>query len=330
MKHISILVPKGHVIVDTIIGSLNLFQMANGYHHKHGLSENGIFKLDLVGSAMEPQVYGNYLSISPTKTFETTPKTDLIIVPGLVGNMEQQVAINQESVEWIRNQRIQHQTEIVSLCRGAFLVAQTGLMNGKSCATHWLTHDQFRRMFPAITLLPDKIVNEDNGIYSSGGAYSFLNLLLYLIEKFYGRETAIWCSKVSEIEFDRMNQNQFVIFNGQKDHSDEGVKEVQAYIEKHFAEKISVELLAQRIATSSRNFVRRFKKATNNTPIEYIQRIRVEAAKKQLESSTLNIYQIMYGVGYNDDKTFRTLFKRYVGTTPLEYRNKYNPEMALI
>ena len=185
-------------------------------------------------------------------------------------------------------------------------------------------------MFPAITLLPDKIVNEDNGIYSSGGAYSFLNLLLYLIEKFYGRETAIWCSKVSEIEFDRMNQNQFVIFNGQKDHSDEGVKEVQAYIEKHFAEKISVELLAQRIATSSRNFVRRFKKATNNTPIEYIQRIRVEAAKKQLESSTLNIYQIMYGVGYNDDKTFRTLFKRYVGTTPLEYRNKYNPEMALI
>jgi len=328
MKHLSIVVPKGQVIVDTIIGSMNLFQMANNYHRKHQLSPNGVFEINLVGTAKEPHLFNHYLSLTPDKTLEEVTQTDLIIIPGLVGDMREQIALNEPLVRWIKEQRIQHQSELASLCRGAFLVAKTGLMNGKSCATHWLTHDQFRQMFPSVTLLPEKVINEDNGIYSSGGAYSFLNLLLYLIEKFYGRETAIWCSKVSEIEFDRVDQNQFVIFNGQKDHGDAEIEQVQEYIEQHYSEKISVESLSEKVATSSRNFVRRFKKATNNTPIEYIQRVRIEAAKKKLESTTMNVYQVMYSIGYNDDKTFRTLFKRYAGTTPLEYRNKYNPEMA--
>ena len=207
-------------------------------------------------------------------------------------------------------------------------MAKTGLMNDKTCATHWLTHDKFKEMFPKVKLLEEKIINEDNGIYSSGGAYSFLNLLLYLIEKYYGRENAIWCSKVAEIEFDRMDQNQFVMFNGQKDHLDEEMKSAQEYIEQHFSEKISVEDLADKAATSSRNFVRRFKKATKNTPIEYIQRVRIENAKKKLESSTMNVLQVMLDSGYHDDKTFRTIFKRYAGLTPLEYRKKYNREMA--
>lgn len=205
---------------------------------------------------------------------------------------------------------------------------ETGLMNGKSCATHWLTHDAFRKRFPNVNLIPEKVISEDNGIYSSGGACSFLNLLLYLIEKYYGRETAIWCAKVFEIEFDRLDQNQFVIFNGQKEHADEEIITIQEFIEERYAEKISIEALAEKMATSSRNFVRRFKKATNNTPIEYIQRVRIEVAKKQLESSTMNVHQVMYLCGYNDDKTFRTIFKRYAGLTPLEYRNKYNREMA--
>ena len=329
MKHVSILVPRGLAIVDTIIGSYNLFNMANNHYRKSKDSEP-LFELDLVGMSTEPQEYNRFFSITPTSTIDKITNTDLIIVPGLVGDMKEQIEVNYPFVAWMKDQRIRNNAEIASLCRGAFLLAETGLMHGKSCATHWLTHDKFRQMFPDVDLVPEKVISEDNGIYSSGGAYSFLNLLLYLIEKYYGRETAIWCSKVSEIEFDRIDQNQFVVFNGQKDHSDEEVKEIQAYIEHHYAEKISVEHLAERIATSSRNFVRRFKKATNNTPIEYIQRVRIEAAKKQLESTTMNVHEVMYGSGYNDDKTFRNLFKRYAGMTPLEYRNKYNREMAVI
>lgn len=328
MKHLSVIVPKGLAIIDTIIGAMNLFQMANSFHQKMGLAQNERFEIDLVGLDREPHYFNKFFSVSPTKTIDQVKKTDLIIIPGLVGDLEEQVELNLPFVDWIRNQRVQHNTELASLCRGAFLLAKTGLMNGKTCATHWLTHDKFKEMFPNVKLLQEKVINEDNGIYSSGGAYSFLNLLLYLIEKYYGRENAIWCSKVAEIEFDRMDQNQFVIFNGQKEHTDEEIKKSQEYIENHYSEKINIEKLADQATTSARNFVRRFKKATKNTPMEYIQRVRIENAKKKLESSTMNILQVMLDSGYNDDKTFRTIFKRYAGLTPLEYRKKYNREMA--
>ncbi|MCR9251664.1 MAG: helix-turn-helix domain-containing protein [bacterium] len=330
MKHLSILVPKGTAIVDTIIGSLNLFQMANNYYKRNGLGTEDLFEIDLVGISMEPQAYSKFFSVTPTKTIDDIKKTDLIIVTGIVGDLEKQIELNYEFVDFMKEQRVKNNSEIASLCRGAFLLAETGLMNGKSCATHWLTHDKFKNRYPGVNLIPDKIISEDNGIYSSGGAYSFLNLLLHLVEKNYGRETAIWCSKVAEIDFDRLDQNQFVIFNGQKEHSDQEIIGAQEYIETHYSEKLSVESLAEQTANSTRNFIRRFKKATNNTPIEYIQRVRIEAAKKKLESSTLTVQQVMITVGYNDDKTFRTLFKRYAGLTPLEYRNKYNREMAMV
>jgi transcriptional regulator GlxA family with amidase domain len=295
---------------------------------KKGKYSEELFSIDLVGLTNENHEFGRFFSITPTKSIKDVLKTDLIIVPGLVGDMKKQIDLNYPLVTWMKDQRIQHHSELASLCRGAFLLAETGLMHGKACATHWLTHDTFRHMFPDVALMPEKVISEDNGIYSSGGAYSFLNLLLHLIEKYYGRETAIWCSKVSEIDFDRMDQNQFVVFNGQKSHSDKDVLSIQEYVEAHYSEKISIEYLAEKASTSSRNLVRRFKKATYNTPIEYIQRVRIEAAKKKLESTTMNVHEVMYSCGYNDDKTFRTLFKRYAGLTPLEYRNKYNREMA--
>ena len=329
MKHLSIIVPKGTAIVDTIIGSLNLFQMANAYHKRTGRSKQDLFSVDLVGLDKSIHTYNQFFSITPTKSIQDVTQTDLIIIAGIVGDLENEIKINYPFVEWMKTQRIQQGTEIASLCRGAFLLAETGLMNGKSCATHWITHDKFRKRFPKVQLLPEKIISEDSGIYSSGGAYSFLNLLIHLIEKYYGREVAIWCAKMAEIEVDRIDQNQFVIFNGQKEHTDEEVKSIQEYIEAHYSEKLSVEALASEIATSTRNFVRRFKKATNNTPIEYIQRVRIESAKKKLESTTMTVLQDMISSGYNDDKMFRTLFKRYAGLTPLEYRNKYNREMAL-
>ena len=176
--------------------------------------------------------------------------------------------------------------------------------------------------------MPEKIICEDNGIYSSGGAYSILNFTLYLIERFFGRETAIWCSKVSEIEFDRISQSEFIIFSGQKDHTDEPIKDAQLYIENNYKDKLNVDEIAHRVNLNGRSFLRRFKKATANTPLEYIQRVKVEAAKKKLESTTKTILEIMYGIGYNDEKAFRTTFRKYSGLSPKEYQRKYNREMA--
>lgn len=328
MRHLSIIVPAGEAILDTIIGSLNLFRMANAYRKRRVKTQEDLFAIDLVGLTRDSVRYNGVFQVTPTRSIAEVGHTDLIIIAGIVGDMEQGLEKNAAFIEWIRKRRIENDAEIASLCRGAFLLAETGLLNGKSCATHWITHERFKKRYPKVGLLPDKIISEDNGIYSSGGAYSFLNLLLHLIERYYGRETAIWCSKVAEIEIDRSDQSHFIIFKGQKDHDDEVIKAAQDFIEQHFKEKLSIEALSHQFAISRRNFIRRFKKATSNTPSQYIQRVKVEAAKKSLESSSLQIAQVMYQVGYNDEKAFRNIFKRYTGLSPLEYRKKYNREMA--
>lgn len=328
MKHISVIVPVGDSIVDTIIAPFNMLRMANSYFRKLNDLPESPFKVDLVGLTKDPVVYQGLFSIQPTAALSDIKKTDLIIVSPISGDLMSAVAKNREFVDWIRQQRITNGAEIASLCKGAFLLAETGLLNGKSCATHWTAHDMFRRQYPDIKLLPEKIICEDNGIYSSGGAYSILNFTLYLIERYFGRETAIWSSKISEIEFDRFDQSGFIIFDGQKDHSDEAVKEAQIYIENNYEDKLSIDEIAAMVHLNVRSFLRRFKKATANTPLEYIQRVKIEAAKKQLESTTDTVLQVMYSIGYNDEKSFRNTFRKYSGLSPIEYRKKYNREMA--
>ena len=328
MKHISVIVPRGNSIVDTIIAPYNLLRMANSHCRKLKNSDEALFKIDLVGLSMEPIYYQGLFSVQPTNTIDQIKKTDLIIVSPISGNLAKEIQNNREFVKWIRKQRIENDAELASLCKGAFLLAETGLLNGKSCATHWTAHDQFKQRYPNVNLIPEKIICEDNGIYSSGGAYSILNFTLYLIERYFGRETAIWCSKISEIEFDRISQSEFIVFSGQKEHSDEAIKKAQIYIEENFEEKLNINDIAHMVHLNARSFLRRFKKATANTPLEYIQRVKIEAAKKKLESSADTILQVMYGIGYIDEKAFRNTFRKYTGLSPKEYRNKYNREMA--
>lgn len=328
MKHISIIVPVGSSIVDTIIAPYNLFQMANAYSLRSGNEYHKPFTIDLIGLSKDPVRYQNLFSIQPTKTINEIEKTDLIIISPVSGDMIQAVENNMEFVQWIKKQRIENGSELASLCKGAFLLAETGLVNGKSCTTHWTVHDQFKARYPKVNLIPEKIIVEDNGIYSSGGAYSILNFTLYLIERYFGRETGIWCSKVAEIDFDRKSQSEFIVFQGQKEHTDVEIQKAQAYIEKNFQDKLSVEQIAGRVHLNGRSFLRRFKKATYNTPLEYIKRVKIEAAKKQLESSSKSILEVMYFIGYNDEKAFRTTFRKYTGISPKEYQKKYNREMA--
>jgi transcriptional regulator GlxA family with amidase domain len=328
MKHISVIVPSGKSIVDTIIAPFNLLRMANSYYKKLNNLQEDLFKIDLVGLSNKPVLYQGLFSVQPTASTREVLKTDLIIVSPISGNLEEEIENNMEFVQWIKMQRIENDSEIASLCKGAFLLAETGLLNGKSCATHWTAHEQFQNRYPAVNLIPEKIICEDNGIYSSGGAYSILNFTLYLIERYFGRETAIWCSKVSEIEFDRISQSEFIIFSGQKEHTDEPIKKAQLYIENNYEKKLNIIDIAGAVNLNGRSFLRRFKKATANTPIEYVQRVKIEAAKKKLESTAETILEVMYGVGYKDEKAFRTIFRKYSGLTPKEYRIKYNREMA--
>lgn len=179
-------------------------------------------------------------------------------------------------------------------------------------------------MFPSVNVVDGSIVTEENNIYSSGGANSYWNLLLYLVEKYTDRETAILASKYFTIDIDRSSQVAFAMFKGQKDHPDTQIKRAQQFIEENYPEKITVDRLASKFAIGRRSFERRFKKATNNSVLEYMQRVKIEAAKRSFETSRKNIGEVMFDVGYTDTKAFRTIFKKITGLTPVEYRNKYH------
>jgi len=323
MKHISILVPRGAVALSCIEGPFILFNKVNEI--SQGMGRHPLFKVQLVGLTKDTQVYDRLFRVSPDITTGEVTKTDLIIIPAVNGNMNEVIASNKDFFPWI-NQQHEQGAEVASLCVGAFLLAATGLLAGKKCSTHWSAVSEFKELFPDVNLVSDKIITDENGIYSSGGANSFWNLLLYLLEKYTSREMAVLFSKYYEIEIDRFSQSPFIMFKGQSSHNDEPVKKAQEFIEKNVADKISVEDLASKFAIGRRNFERRFKKATNNTPVEYIQRVKIEAAKKSLEASRKNVTEVMYDVGYSDTKAFRTVFKKITGMSPLDYRNKYNKE----
>ncbi|MBC7851343.1 MAG: helix-turn-helix domain-containing protein [Chitinophagaceae bacterium] len=324
MKHISIIVPKGEAILNSIEGPYKLFRQVNSFLEERG--QRPLFRVQLVGLSREAHYYENVFSIHPELIVSDSFQTDLIIIPAIHGDLQKAVAMNQDFIPWMIRQH-NAGAELASLCVGAFLLASTGLLNGRKCATHWMFANEFRKMYPAVNLVAEKIITDEHGIYSSGGAYSFLNLILYLVEKYAGRQTAILCSKVFEIEIERGSQSPFTIFLGQKDHEDDAIKTIQAFIEKNFQQKITVDQLASMLALSRRNLERRFKKATANTVVEYIQRVKIEAAKMSFESSRENVNEVMYNVGYNDTKAFRIIFKRITGLSPVQYRNKYNKEL---
>lgn len=323
MKHISVLVPKGAAALSCIEGPFTLFNKVNDFLATIG--KPPMFIVQLVGINKEARVYDRLFRVYPDLVLDEVYKTDLIIIPAVNGDMETVIAENNDFFPWITAQ-YKGGAEVASLCVGAFLLAATGLVKGKRCATHWLSAHQFSKMFPDVEMVSDKVVTDENGIYSSGGANSFWNLLLYLIEKYTDREMAILSAKYFAIEIDRSNQSSFIMFKGQRDHQDDSVKKAQDFIELNFQEKISVDQLSDMLAIGRRSFERRFKKATTNTVAEYIQRVKIEAAKKDFETSRKNITEVMCDVGYSDTKAFRTIFKKNTGLSPIEYRNKYNKE----
>ena len=326
MKHISILVPKG-AILGSLEGSRQLFSQVNEFYKAKG--QPPLFKVQLVGLSNETLVSGGLFTVNTDVTIKDAGKTDLIIIPAIDGEINDAIEKNKDFIPWIVTQ-YRGGSEVASLCLGAFLLASTGLVNGRKCATHWLAENDFRRMFPDVTLVTEKIITDEQGIYSSGGAFSYLNLILYLIEKYAGRDIAVLSAKVFAIELDRENQLSFTIFQGQKEHEDEPIKKIQEFIENNFKEKITIDQLAAMQAIGRRNLERRFKKATSNTIVEYIQRVKMEAAKVSLESSRENVNEVMYKVGYTDTKAFRTTFKRITGLSPIQYRTKYNREIAVL
>lgn len=321
MKHVSILIPEGHTSLVNIAGTHQILNQINA-----GLSQMGakpVFDVHLVGLRPETRQDTGLFTVYPDCTIKDVDRTDLVIIPAIHNEQKEGIDRNRAFIPWLIEQ-YRNGAELASLCIGAYLLAATGLLKGKKCATHWAHASDFRAMFPDVDLVDDRIMTAEDGIYTSGGAYSYLNLLLYLIERNAGREAAIMASKMFMIDIDKQSQSPFIIFEGQKDHGDRKVRKVQKIIEQQFSEKFTVDQLAEEAALSRRSLERRFKKATLNTVVEYIQRVKVEAAKQHLETTRNTVSEVMYDVGYSDEKSFRELFKKITGLTPVQYRKKYS------
>jgi transcriptional regulator GlxA family with amidase domain len=316
---ISVFVPR-HGVIEAITPPFRTFNTANDFLAASG--KKPIFQVEYVGLTEAVSAGNGEYLIKTDRLLQDVEETDLLIIPPTFGNPLTGIQKNAEAIRYFKALHSRG-SSLASLCAGAFLLAETGLLDGRKCSTHWAHFAAFRARYPQVEVEDGAVITEHGNIYSSGGANSLWNLLLYLVEKFSDRETAVMLSKYFAIDIGRDSQSAFAIFKGQKNHTDPDIKKVQDYIEAKYDSKLAVEDLANLVLVGRRTFERRFKEATNNTPLEYIQRVRIEAAKKFFEGSRKNVSDVMYDVGYTDSKAFRDIFKKVTGLTPIAYRNKF-------
>jgi len=318
-KYVSILALK-NANYASIVDARAVFEKVNVFYKE--LHNDEYFTIRVIAEQPELTIEGGLLTIKPDATVADNVDSDLIIIPSLRGDLMSANHLNRFFVDWIIK-KYKHNCEIASLCTGAFMLAFTGLLKGKKCTTHWSYANEFRFYFPDVTLVDDKMVVEHNGLYSSGGSNAYWNLLLFLVEKYLGREMAILIAKHFVVDLDRIKQTPFIVFNGLRSHDDQEILEAQDFIESNYKTKVTVEGLADQFHLTRRTFERRFKKSTHCTPLEYLQKVRIEASKKALEAGRKTVDEIMTDVGYADSQTFRELFKEITGLTPVQYRDRY-------
>lgn len=319
MKLISIIVPEQGTLA-TISDTRKFFRVVNELLIQEGGQPE--FKVELVGFRKEILLEGESIIVKVDSELKNTPKSDLIIIPALEGDVIRATQLNKRYYSYILEQ-YKNGAEVASYCVGAFILAATGLLDGKRCSTHWMYANEFRTYYPKVNLMDDRIINEQNGIFSSGGGTSYWNLLLYWLEKYTSRRIVIAITKHFLLDIERRSQTSFMMFVGQKEHDDELIKKVQTYIEAHYKDKLNIEAIAKRFAIVRRTLERRFQRSTNNSIADYIHRIKVEAAKREIELTRKSITETMHELGYSDPKTFRDLFTKYAGITPGNYKKRY-------
>ena len=303
-----------------LFGAIEVLEKANEFFVNQG--QPPCYAIRLAGSDLQQKLLNTSFLLEGMSDLDSIKTTDLIILPSFDSLHDFGINRSGKALDWVM-QQYKNGAEVASLCTGAFLLAATGLLQGLTCSTHWKAEAAFRNLFPKLKLETNQIITDHKGIYTADGAQSSLNLMLYLVEKHSGREAALYCARVLQIDIDRASQSPFIVFEGLKEHTDPEIRASQDYIESHVDEKLTVDSLADRCAMNRINFSRRFKRATKISPVDYIQRVKVEAAKRGLEAGRKNVNEIMYAVGYSDVKAFRTIFKKIAGLTPMDYRVKF-------
>ncbi|TFB34988.1 GlxA family transcriptional regulator [Pseudomonas sp. F01002] len=250
------------------------------------------------------------------------PRTDLVLIPGFLFTLKDALPAFSAYGPWLRQQHAQGAV-LASMCTAAFMLAETGLLDGVRATTHWAFADFFRRRYAEVCLEESQILCEDNRVITCGGASAAMDLLLHLVRRFASLELAQKCSKYLLVDAVRSEQSVYVMWSLPKNHGDGDILRVQHWLEERFDQPLLIDNVAQQFGFGVRNFKRRFKEATGYTPITYLQTLRLEKAKQLLESTRMTLDSITYAVGYEDGNSFRRLFRQRVGLLPAAYRKKF-------
>jgi transcriptional regulator GlxA family with amidase domain len=280
------------------------------------------FNVELVALSERPLQFGKNITLRPDASIVTAKNPDVILIPSAGENVLDNLGPLLDFIPWIKMCSARG-ARIVSLCTGAFLLAETGLLDGRRATTHWFLADLFRRTYPKVKLHPERLIVDEGNVITSGAATSFLDLVLYLIELYNGHEAAILIAKAFLIEMGRRTQLPYTMLSIHKMHNDRQILWVQNFIHEHLVDVLTTEMLAQRLDMSVRNFDRRFRNAVGEAPSIYVQKLRVEKAKRLLETTDDTIADIMTNVGYEDERSFRRLFNNLTDLSPKAYRMKY-------
>ena len=262
------------------------------------------------------------IQIRPAAALNAIRNTDLIFIPTTGLSVDDVVERNAPVVPWLRRWH-KRGAAIASVCSGVGLVAATGLLDGKRATTHWGLAERFRQKYPNVRWMPELMVTEDHGFYCGGGVNASLDLSLYLVERFCGHDVAMQSAKAMLIETPRAWQAGFAIVPLKTEHSDDSISNAQEWLHQNFHQDFALDHPARRVGMSLRNFVRRFKQATGDSPLIYLQKLRIAAAKRLLEGDHRTIQEISAAVGYQDVAYFRLLFQRHTGVSPSAYRRRF-------
>lgn len=249
-------------------------------------------------------------------------RTDLVLIPGFLFTLKEVLPTFAAYGPWLREQHGRGAV-LASMCTAAFLLAETGLLQGLRATTHWAFTEFFRRRYAQVCLDEGQILCEENRLITCGGATAAMDLMLHLIRRFGSAELAYTCGKYLLIDTGRTEQSVYAMWSLPKSHGDSEILRVQHWLEQHFTESLVIDEVARRFGFGVRNFKRRFKDATGYTPIGYLQTLRLERAKQMLESTRMTLDSITYAVGYEDSNSFRRLFQQRVGMLPAAYRKKF-------
>ena len=321
-KSLSVLAIDG-CISSAITGLIDSLHLANIFWLTAPESEGApLFNVSICSINGEQVTASGGIILNPENSIEDINTPDLIMVPAFLPPFDVTCNSYKPVYKWLK-ESYNKGSIIASTCTGTFLLAESGLLDGKSATTNWFFANKFRKEYPRVNLNIDKVVVEDQRLISSGAATAFMNLCLYFIEKFGSTGLASLCAKALLIDPDKQSQSPYMLHDFWKSHLDSQILEAQNWMENNFSNKISIDDIAENAGISPRHFKRRFKKATNETPIAYLQHLRIERAKHLLENSLDTINEITWQVGYEDINSFRRLFKKHTDVSPKEFRNKF-------